>query len=308
MKEKLVVTNYDNFKNADFFKQQYLKAQEMIKETNEFFNSFCMSKLLTSKDALKIAPALVSSYQHWINYFVFPMYEYNDQVECLLKGKKYKEPKYSMYKPVSDEIAKKKCKIYSKYLIQDFNKIIDKYPDYDCYFVLDKYNILHDFVPVKCKDTISIDFLGDDISISGYFYGYDEYGARHGDCGYRICKITRKIIINGATNNVENVETYTEIIEEGLVGYKTYWDRYTNYVMTSRDNNCVSTKKWYGLRKQIRDRYNHHRDILRYGGGYNYSDEDFQKATLEAFKDVYKEYFGREITLDYVSRCCNAWE
>ena len=41
--DKLVVTNYDNFKNAEFFKKQYLQAQEMIKEVNDFYKSFCMS-------------------------------------------------------------------------------------------------------------------------------------------------------------------------------------------------------------------------------------------------------------------------
>ena len=51
----LIITNYDNFKNADFFKQQYLKAQEMIKEVNDFYKSFCMSKLLTSSDLKKSA-------------------------------------------------------------------------------------------------------------------------------------------------------------------------------------------------------------------------------------------------------------
>ncbi len=35
--DKLVVTNYDNFKNAEFFKQQYLQAQEMIKEVNDLY-------------------------------------------------------------------------------------------------------------------------------------------------------------------------------------------------------------------------------------------------------------------------------
>ena len=39
MKEKLVVTNYDNFKNANFFIKQYFHAQEMLKEVEEFLKT-----------------------------------------------------------------------------------------------------------------------------------------------------------------------------------------------------------------------------------------------------------------------------
>ena len=54
--EKLVVTNYDNFKNADFFIKQYFQAQQMLKEVEEFFESFRMSKLLTSEQLINIHP------------------------------------------------------------------------------------------------------------------------------------------------------------------------------------------------------------------------------------------------------------
>lgn len=54
--EKLVVTNYDNFKNADFFIKQYFQAQQMLKEVEDFFESFRMSKLLTSEQLINIHP------------------------------------------------------------------------------------------------------------------------------------------------------------------------------------------------------------------------------------------------------------
>lgn len=49
----LVKTDYDNFKNLSFFINQYKKAQEMIKEVGEFYQSFLLSKLVPMKDLLR---------------------------------------------------------------------------------------------------------------------------------------------------------------------------------------------------------------------------------------------------------------
>lgn len=49
----LVKTDYDNFKNLAFFINQYKKAQEMIKEVENFYQSFLQSKLLSAEEVLK---------------------------------------------------------------------------------------------------------------------------------------------------------------------------------------------------------------------------------------------------------------
>ena len=84
--DKLVVTNYDNFKNAEFFKKQYLQAQEMIKEVNDFYKSFCMSKLLTIKDLISLKPYLIINCP-WTRHFIFPDYKYETYINARLNGK-----------------------------------------------------------------------------------------------------------------------------------------------------------------------------------------------------------------------------
>lgn len=49
----LVKTDYDNFKNLAFFINQYKKAQEMIREVEDFYQSFLQSKLLSAEEVLK---------------------------------------------------------------------------------------------------------------------------------------------------------------------------------------------------------------------------------------------------------------
>ena len=44
MTENLVVTNYDNFKDATFFIEQYFEAEKRMKNIQDFFQSFYMSK------------------------------------------------------------------------------------------------------------------------------------------------------------------------------------------------------------------------------------------------------------------------
>lgn len=50
---ELIKTDYDNFKNLAFFINQYKKAQEMIKEVEDFYQSFLQSKLLSAEEVLK---------------------------------------------------------------------------------------------------------------------------------------------------------------------------------------------------------------------------------------------------------------
>ena len=200
--KKLVVTNYDNFKNAAFFKKQYIEAQRMIKDVNDFYHSFCMSKLLTAQDLKKINPYLIENHV-WSSYFIFPDFEDHTYLSNKLRDNDVSW----ITKPIKSlEKIKKFAKEYTANAIDDFCKIIEHSPEYDCYFVLDKYNILHEFIPVKCKDTITIDFSGDDIIVSGYYFDYSETGGRFGSSISRIDKRTVSIVINGSNNNVEEIK------------------------------------------------------------------------------------------------------
>lgn len=48
----LIKTDYDDFKNLSFFRTQYIKAQEMLREVNEFNQSFLDSKLLSVDEVM----------------------------------------------------------------------------------------------------------------------------------------------------------------------------------------------------------------------------------------------------------------
>ena len=303
-KEKLVVTNYDNFKNAEFFKKQYIQAKAMMDEVNDFYRSFCMSKLLTAQDLKNINPYLIENHV-WSSYFIFPDFDNHTYLSNKLRDKDVSW----IRKPTKSLAALKLfAKEYTANAIDDFCKIIEHSPEYDCYFVLDKYNILHEFIPVKCKDTITIDFLGDDIIISGYYFDYSEHGGRFGSAVSQIDKRTVSIIINGSNNNVEKVETSCKEVETGNANGKSYWDKHISYAMTSRDENCISTRKWYDIRNKIKVRYDRHKELYRHSCiGDGMTNEQFFTSLMKEFKDEYKEYFGKPITYDFVERCCTVW-
>lgn len=68
-------------------------------------------------------------------------------------------------------------------------------------------NALEEFIPIASKDTIKFDFQKDsNIIISGSFYRYHEWGARWGQSESKLEKITKKVLIDRATNNVIKVE------------------------------------------------------------------------------------------------------
>ena len=85
MEQKLVVTNYDNFKNADFFIEQYFKAQEMLKEVNDFFASFVSSKLFTSSQLRNLSPSYLGNHSDFSSDFIWT----NNFVERSLMDKGY---------------------------------------------------------------------------------------------------------------------------------------------------------------------------------------------------------------------------
>lgn len=61
IKSSLVKTDYDNFKDMRFFVEQQRKAQEMIREVDEFTHSFLDSKLMSVEDVM-------SDYHNWLTF------------------------------------------------------------------------------------------------------------------------------------------------------------------------------------------------------------------------------------------------
>ena len=306
--DKLVVTNYDNFKNADFFKKQYLQAQEMIKEVNDFYKSFCMSKLLTSKDLVMLKPYLLINCP-WSSHFIFPDYKYDMYINARLNGKKCDEWNLPSGDDESKSFAEilKDARDYTNICISDLNTIFSKDSKYDCYYVLDQNNCVQEFIPVKCKDTISIDFSGDDIKISGYYYSYSETGAPHGNVRSDINKVIRTIYINSSNNNVIDVKSNYEHQESGDANGKTYWDKHISYDMTDRTSKSVKTHHWNGLRRTIKNDYDHFRQLARNFIAV-YTSEDYKMMMLEKYAKEFEQEFHRPITKEYIERCCCAWD
>ena len=306
--DKLVVTNYDNFKNADFFKKQYLQAQEMIKEVNDFYKSFCMSKLLTSKDLVMLKPYLLINCP-WSSHFIFPDYKYDMYINARLNGKKCDEWNLPSGDDENKSFAEilKDARDYTNICISDLNTIFSKDSQYDCYYVLDQNNCVQEFIPVKCKDTISIDFSGDDIKISGYYYSYSETGAPHGNARSDINKVIRTIYINSSNNNIVDVKSNYEHQESGDANGKTYWDKHISYDMTDRTSKSVKTHHWNGLRRTIKNDYDHFRQLARNFIAV-YTSEDYKMMMLEKYAKEFEQEFHRPITKEYIERCCCAWD
>ena len=306
--DKLVVTNYDNFKNADFFKKQYLQAQEMIKEVNDFYKSFCMSKLLTSKDLVMLKPYLLINCP-WSSHFIFPDYKYDMYINARLNGKKCDEWNLPSGDDENKSFAEilKDARDYTNICISDLNTIFSKDSQYDCYYVLDQNNCVQEFIPVKCKDTISIDFSGDDIKISGYYYSYSETGAPHGNARSDINKVIRTIYINSSNNNVVDVKSNYEHQESGDANGKTYWDKHISYDMTDRTSKSVKTHHWNGLRRTIKNDYDHFRQLARNFIAV-YTSEDYKTMMLEKYAKEFEKEFHRPITKEYIDGCCSAWD
>ena len=58
-KNDFIITNYDNFKDASLFIKQYFEAEKRMKDIQNFFQSFYMSKLIRSEDVYKLKPKYV---------------------------------------------------------------------------------------------------------------------------------------------------------------------------------------------------------------------------------------------------------
>lgn len=233
--DKLVVTNYDNFKNADFFIKQYFEAKKMLKEVDEFFDSFVMSKLIESngfsKKDVKIKDIELNP---WVKHFYSDDDCYRPSTWrgkiCHMQTYERKLDEHYHWLPYTEEQAKN---LQDLIIEMKRDNLLDKNPKYNTYYVIDQKGCLHDFIPVACKDTIKIDFDKKNIKVSGHYYQYTEWGGRWGRSESRLDKIIVTIKINPSNNNIVSVDYDEDTMQEGNANGKSYYDSHDDYCMTS---------------------------------------------------------------------------
>jgi len=313
MKEKLVVTNYDNFKNADFFINQYFQAEQMMKEVNDFFGSFYMSKLLTAKDLINYHPnsfGADGAYKSiaWTNKIVG--WYTCDKCHDYMLSKNYDKKSWN----TTDEEIEKTAKEVKEKTYECIQKIFNMMNnEYDCYYVLDENNNLCEFIPVSAKDSIKVNFKNkksDNIIIEGYFYEYYEFGAQWGNCEYTLDKIIRKIYINRYTNNVVKVESDIKEISRGKVGGKDYWSKdKLNYCSNVLDGNVLRTDSFDKceelLNNDIYNKLNEWEYNYKYHQEKNNTKENidqFKDSLLKKYFDRYKKSYNQELTIDIINK------
>ena len=77
-------------------------------------------------------------------------------------------------------------------------------------------------------------------------------GAQWGQSESKLEKITKKVLIDRATNNVIKVETKEETVRKGNADGKSYWDRHSDYCMSDMTKKSVNTKAFDNVKKEIR--------------------------------------------------------
>lgn len=290
MKEKLVITNYDNFKNADFFIDQYYKAKDMLKEVNDFFMSFIGSKLITGKDLNNIHPsALVGDYHHseWTSKFIGYNYLSSASIPYYYLDKNFN----NNCKRCKERIEENK--IYTPIVLNQLHRILTN-TDFDCYYVLSQDNVLYEFIPIASKNSIEFNFDKKDnnIYITGYFYHYHEGGAQFGASYSSLDKITKTIIIDKSNNNVIKVDCNVQLIQEGNANGKSYWDKnHEDYCLSDMDG--INTNDFDNVKMEIYKINSglHHR---------NYTLEQLHEKFDERYKKSYKEDLTDTIIKDCI--------
>ena len=268
--EKLVITNYDNFKNANFFIKQYFQAQEMLKEVNDFFDSFIQSKLLTASQVRNLSPSYMGNHSDYSSNFIWTLnfisrglmdkgydrkirYVYNDDLNIYESTDKY-------WKDKDDNMTVEQFSEFKKLLTENCKRICEEIAntientEFDCYYILTQDNALEEFIPIASKDTIKFDFQKDSniLIISGSFYRYHEWGGRWGQSESKLEKITKKVLIDRATNNVIKVETKEETVRKGNADGKSYWDHHEDYCISGMTKKSVNTAAFDNVKEVIR--------------------------------------------------------
>ena len=325
MSKNLVVTNYDNFKNADFFIEQYFKAQEMIKEVDDFFASFVSSKLFTSSQLRNLSPTYLGNHSDYSSEFIWT----NNFVERKLMDKgydskishiydeetntyRYKKRDYEEYHPplTIDEYNKVKKELTNncKEICNTITDIIED-TKFDCYYVLKEDNSLEEFIPVASKDTIKFDFQKDKgyIIISGYFYHYHEWGAQWGNSESKLDKVIKYIYVDRNTNNVVKVESKSETVRKGNADGKSYWDSHSDYCLSSMNKNAVNTQSFNNVIKNLKhylynDSYTH-RICSNNEETKQQAREMDLKHIMEYYAPKYEEIYKKKLTQEVIDYC-----
>ena len=325
MEQKLVVTNYDNFKNADFFIEQYFKAQEMLKEVNDFFASFVSSKLFTSSQLRNLSPSYLGNHNDFSSDFIWT----NNFVERSLMDKGYNKKISHIF---DEETNTYRCKDrdwedYNPPLtIKEYNKVkkelLDKCKEicntiadiidgteFDCYYVLKSDNSLEEFIPVASKDTIKFDFQKDKgyIIISGYYYHYSEWGAQWGKSESKLEKITKYIYVDRNTNNIIKVVKKAETVRKGNADGKSYWDSHSDYCLSSMNKNAVNTQSFNNVIKNLKhylynDAYTH-RVYSDNKEAMEQAREKDLKHIMEYYAPKYEKVYKKKLTIDVINAC-----
>ena len=118
----------------------------------------------------------------------------------------------------------------------------------------EEYESVKDELERKGYNVIKFDFQKDSniLIISGSFYHYHEWGAQWGKSESKLEKITKKVLIDRATNNVIKVETKEETVRKGNADGKSYWDHHSDYCMSDMTKKSVNTSAFDNVKKAIR--------------------------------------------------------
>lgn len=309
MEKKLVVTNYDNFKDAQFFIEQYFEAEERMKNIQEFFQSFYMSKLIHSEDVNKLKP----------KYVIFDDYDFGSHswFKEIARHDLYLDPyNRNTYKRLKSVDMNKLNKLLYEISIRLRN-------EWACYYILDKDNVLHEFIPVEAKDTIKISFDKKSIYITGYyFYGFQSSGS-FGQAEESITKIVKTIIIDPSNNNVLDLKTSEKHISTHKISkHLGYHECHSHVWVEFDDYRTLDTFNYINpydqIKEYIEDNYaNYYNGYIRKEyftagscsrGSLTYLAKDKDELDsiyndiIEHNKDIFKKVFGIELTKEHLLR------
>ena len=307
-----IITNYDNFKDASLFIKQYFEAEKRMKDIQNFFQSFYMSKLIRSEDVYKLKPKYVVFGEYSTSHSWFDIISKDD---LYLNGYTLSRYKHK------DELNTER---YIGELLKEISMRLRG--DWACYYILDANNILHEFIPVKAADTIKISFDKESIFISGYYFYGSQMTGDFGMAEEHVSKVIKTIIINPSNNNVLRVSTTdkhisTQKIKKHLDSHDYFVHAWVNSV-SERDLDTFEYENPYEQIKQyIEEKYaNYYKGYIRTvyiaPGHRTYQKpaylaknkeelESIYNDIIEQHKDIFKKVFGVELSKKYLTKYKN---
>lgn len=310
---KLRVTNYDNFKDASLFIEEYFEAEKRMKEIRDFFQSFYMSKLIRSEDVFKTNPSYVLLGEHDCSH---------SWLSEVAQGEVSLHSFTSAYSRRKDKASKKEAAEELKHKISEFLR-----SHWSCYYVLDCHNVLHEFVPVEAKETIKVSFNKKEILISGhYFVGAQMFGDFSQPEEF-ITKVKRTIVIDPSNNNVINVMETSSSHKTVKLSKRDckieYRNDFKSHAFVEIDGNVIcdtfNFKNPYdSIRAYIKEKYaNYERGynrVVYFSSGHSTTQpniyiakdekeiKSIHRAIIRKFKDEFKETFGKELKAEHLDR------